>query len=97
MYYAMDQGHNLKNVLSPMIFTRNAAINHVHAHTYKRNTQFHGEVLGRENENSHEEVIGCGHQNVCGTSEPEAFFCWLCDSCNMGGRDMRTPIGVFSF
>lgn len=68
----MDQGHNLKNVLSPVVINRNTAINHLHAHTHERNTQFYGEVLGRGNENIHE-VTRWGHQSVCGTSEPEAF------------------------
>lgn len=53
----MDQGHNLKNVLSPMVINRNTAINHLYAHTHERNTQFYGEMLGRGNENIHEVTL----------------------------------------
>lgn len=65
MYYLIGQVRNLQNVLSPMAITRNTAINHLHLPDHKRNTLFHGEVLGRENEFSHEEVIRCGHPVVC--------------------------------
>lgn len=54
MYLVMDQGHNLKIVLSPVIIYKNIAINHLHAYTHEKNTQFYGEVLGRGNENIHE-------------------------------------------
>lgn len=79
IYYIRDQGHNLKNFIFPMVITRNTAINHLHAHIHKRNTEFHSAVLSAGNENSREWVTGCGPPSVYGTSEPKGFFCWLCD------------------
>lgn len=78
MYYLMDQGYHLKNILSPMVIPTNTVIDHLYAHTHKRNIQFHGKVPSKKNENSREKVICCGHQSVW-NFWAEGFFFWLCD------------------
>lgn len=97
MYYLIGQVHNLQNVLSPMAITRNTAINHLHVPNHKRNTQFHGEVLGRGNEFSHEEVIRCGYPVVCRFWAQGFLLLALRQSFSLGGRDMRILTGGFLF
>lgn len=86
-----EPNHNLKNLSFHWLLLE------IHLPTVCMHT-LTNELLGRGYENSYEWVARCGHQSVCGTSEPKGFSHWLCDKrFSIRGGNVRTLTGFLFF